>query len=189
MDNSKKSTKNNKIKNYFEGNTLNLEKLISDFEDYVYIIIMNSGIKICQEDIEEIKLDVFIAIWKNQKKLDKEKEISPYISAITRNLILKKYRDIKKGKNKIENDINLELEDTINLESISINNDKLNILYDILKTMKRENQDIFFLYYYNGLKLSEISKKLGFSIPKIKAKLFKTRRRLKKGLEERGYYE
>ena len=70
MDNSKKSTKNNKIKNYFEGNTLNLEKLILDFEDYVYIIIKNSGIKICQEDIEEIKLDVFIAIWKNQKKLD-----------------------------------------------------------------------------------------------------------------------
>ena len=75
MDNSKKSAKNNKIKNYFEGNTLNLEKLISDFEDYVYIIIMNSGIKICQEDIEEIKLDVFIAIWKNQKKLDKEYEV------------------------------------------------------------------------------------------------------------------
>ena len=70
MDNSKKSTKNNKIKNYFEGNTLNLEKLILDFEDYVYIIIKNSGIKICQEDIEEIKLDVFIAIWKNQKHSD-----------------------------------------------------------------------------------------------------------------------
>lgn len=182
-----------KICSYFNNNELSIDKVISDFEDYVYVIIKNSSSKIKEEDIEEIKLDVFFTIWKNQNKLQKEKEMSPYISAVTKNLILKKYRTLKKeNSNSLEdnyNNIENETKFTIDLEVELINNEKIKILEKNLKEMKKENQDIFFLYYYEGLKISEISKRLGFSIPKIKAKLFKTRRKLKKVLEERGYYE
>ena len=70
---------------------------------YVYIIIKNSGYLFNDEDIEEIASDVFLTIWKNKEKLDMNKEISPYIAGITKNLLRKKKRDIKSTSENIEN--------------------------------------------------------------------------------------
>ena len=56
------------------------------------------------EDIEEIILDVFVAIWKNTEKLDGERDIKPYLASIAHNLTKKKLSEISKNTNLVEID-------------------------------------------------------------------------------------
>ena len=91
--------KNDKIWQYVENGKLQMEKVIEIYSNYVCKIIRNSYLKISNEDLEEITLDVFLTLWKNQNKLDLNKSMSSYIAGITKNLIKKKYRDIKLNYN------------------------------------------------------------------------------------------
>lgn len=83
---------------YMEENELNIELVMQDFVNYIYTIIKNSS-NLASEDIEEIISDVFLTVWNNREKLDTEKEFSPYIAGITKNLIKKKYRNSKTYEN------------------------------------------------------------------------------------------
>ena len=82
--------KNKKISSYICKNELKIEDIVKDFSNYVYTIIRKSYINLSSEDIDEIVLDVFLAVWKNTPKLDINKDMSAYISGITKNLIKKK---------------------------------------------------------------------------------------------------
>lgn len=66
----------NKISNFKCGNELNIEKIINEYSNYLFKIIKNICGNFLQiEDIEEIILDVFMAVWKNKEKLDEEKNV------------------------------------------------------------------------------------------------------------------
>ena len=79
-----------KIGEYLRNNELNLEIVIDEYSGYVYKIIENMAIQyLSKEDVEEIISDTFVVLWKNRNKLDKTKELSPYIAGITRNLVRK----------------------------------------------------------------------------------------------------
>ena len=87
--------KNRNIGDYFEDNQLQIENLMKDYTNYILTIIRNFSITLSEEDIEEIMLDVFLALWNNQEKLIRECNMSAYIGGITKNLIKKKYKKIK----------------------------------------------------------------------------------------------
>ena len=91
----------NKIYHYIENGNLQIEKIIADYSNYINTIIRNSYINLSCEDTEEVVLDVFLTIWKNQEKLDISKSMSAYISGITKNLVKYKYRQYK-GNQSIE---------------------------------------------------------------------------------------
>lgn len=82
--------KSQKIYNYICDNQLQIEKLVNDYTNYIYTIITKSNNSLVVEDIEEIISDVFYIVWRNQNKLDINKDMSSYIAGITRNLIRKK---------------------------------------------------------------------------------------------------
>jgi DNA-directed RNA polymerase specialized sigma24 family protein len=86
---------NKKIAYYTKQNGIDIEEILNDFSNYIYTISKNASSYLTDEDIEEIILDVVFTIWKNQNKLDVNKNMSPYIAGITKNLILKKYRNKK----------------------------------------------------------------------------------------------
>ena len=49
--------------NYISNSVLDIEKMISEYSSYLYLIVKNMGsIAILDEDIEEIISDVFLAI-------------------------------------------------------------------------------------------------------------------------------
>lgn len=52
--------------------------------------------------------------------------------------------------------------------------------------MSNEDKTIFLMFYYKGQKIKEISNKLDISESKVKMKLSRTRKKLKKILEQRG---
>ena len=97
---------NNLIKNYIKNNQLDIEEIIQNYTPYIYSIIRNKNSNISNEDIEEIISDVFLATWKNQEKLDVNKELSSYLAKIAKNLYNKKLRNTR-------NDI--DIDDYINI--------------------------------------------------------------------------
>lgn len=184
---SKLEKLNDKIWQYVENNKLQMEKIIELYTNYICKIIRNSYFNISDEDMEEITLDVFLTLWKNQYKLDLNKNLSSYIAGITRNLIKKKYRNLKLNAN-IDN-FEEEIIDTNNIELNIYQKDKNEVIIQELNKMKNEDKDIFIMYYYENIKLNEISRRLKISESKVKVKLYRIRKKLKKVLNERGYVE
>ena len=174
-----------KIHSYFNGNKLLVENIVSDFSNYIYTIVRNSNLQLLDEDIEELVSDVVFTIWKNQNKLDINKEISPYIAGITKNLIKKKYRDIKNFENIEEYDNSLIMDDNIELHLIK-SECKENI-WKQLDKLKKDDKTIFILYYFNEKNICDIANEMNMSESKVKSKLLRIRKKLKKYLKDRGY--
>ncbi|MFR2787912.1 MAG: RNA polymerase sigma factor [Clostridia bacterium] len=157
---------------------------------YVYIIIKNSGYLFSNEDIEEIASDVFLIIWRNKEKLDINKEISPYIAGITKNLIRKKKRDIKSINEDLKNISELQnyLSDKIDYtQNEAEEKEQIDIVTDELTKMKEEDKNIFTYYYYESKSIKEIANILEITEIKVKSRLSRIRKKLKKELEKRGY--
>lgn len=150
------------------------------------VILKNNQYNFEEEDIEEIASDVFFTIWKNQKKLDWNKEIAPYMAGVTKKLILKKQRNKKNSNLNIDNLENSLYED-VDIYNQTEENEKSNIMIQELMKMKIEDRNIFTEYYYHSKKIKEISKQLNISEIKVKSRLSRIRKKLKKELEKKGY--
>lgn len=182
---SKVELKNKKISTYMAYDKLLMEEIMEDYTNYIYTIIRNFSIRLSEEDIEEIVLDVFLTVWKNQYKLDVNKSMSAYISGITKNLIKYKYRQSKVMAN-IE-EYEEQLMDFTNIEWILTQNEKEKIISNELDLLKQEDREIFIEYYYGEKNIKEIAKRYHMRDSKVKSKLFRIRKRLNKVLSERGY--
>ena len=177
---------NQKIYNYIDDNKLDIERLMNDYTNYIFSIIRNNYTNFSDEDIEEIILDVFFTLWNNQSKLDINKKMSSYIAGITKNLIKKKYRNIKKSCENIE-DFENKLIDFSNIELTFIQKEKNRIITEELKNFKIEDKNIFYSYYYDEKNINEIANNFNMSASKVKSKVFRIRKRLYKELKKRGY--
>ena len=174
-----------KIYTYIENSKLQMEKIMEKYNNYVSAIIRNSYIKLSNEDIEEVVLDVFFTLWKNQNKLDINKSMAAYISGITKNLIKYKYRQCKIELN-IE-EYEEKLIDNSNIEIALLKNEKQKVISEELEKLKQEDKEIFIQYYYDDKSIKEISKIFNMSESKVKSKLFRVRKKLNKILKKRGY--
>ncbi len=176
--------KNETIEDFKENEKLNVEKLINSYNSYIYKILKNS---ISNElDIQEIISDVFLIFWKNYKDLDNNTIVKPYLIGITKNLIKKKYREYSfkiENLEKYENEIPYN----ISIENLIEDKEKAKILSDSLRNIKALDREIFIKFYYNQNKIKEISKILNISEAKVKVILYRTRKKIKKSLKERGY--
>ena len=182
---SKLKMKDAKIYSYINNNELKMEEIIQEYTNYIYTIIRNYNTNLSNEDIEEITLDVFLTLWKNQIKLDINKSLSSYIGGITKNLIKYKCRQNKLALN--IDDFDGELQDFNNIELFLIQDEKKQIIKKELEKMKIEERQAFIMYYYNNKSIKEISKQLNISNSKVKIILFRTRKKIRKSLKERGY--
>ena len=174
------------IKDYMEGNGFNIDELINQYYGYVYIIVKNfKSIILSNEDMEEIISDTFFAIWKNSSKIDENVPIKPYLLGIIKNVIRNKYRttNIDCAITDYENTIM----DITEYEKIVEENEQNKIIKDTLNSMKKEEYEIFIMFYYEAKKIKEIAQKTGFSESKVKVVLHRIRKEVKKNLKNGGY--
>lgn len=168
-----------KIEEYKNNNELDLEKIINEYSGYIYTVInnMSKGI-FSDEDIEEIISDTFFILWKNTEKLDSEKGVGSYIAGITRNLVKEKYRKI--SRNLDIADYENVISDKVDIDMICEQRERINIIENVVKKLKEDDILIFNLYYYSGMKISEISNILNISDFNVKMKLHRIRKKIKK---------
>lgn len=175
-----------KIKDYIDSSNINIEKLINEYYGYVYTIVKNlKSISISNEDMEEIISDTFFAIWKNSRKLEENVYIKPYLAGTAKNIIKNKYRTTN---------INFSIDgyedkmiDITSLQKITEENEQNEIIRNTLKKMKKEEYEIFMMFYYEALKIKEIAKKLSVSESKVKVILHRVRKQIKRNLEKGCY--
>lgn len=168
--------------NYFENGEINIEALVRDYSAYVNKIIINKTKgTILKEDIEEIISDVFVVLWNNKGKIDKNRSVEPYISAITRNLITIKYRE---KCNEVNID-DIDFLDGNSIERIIENQENTRKIEEALKEISEDARMIFIMFYYKNMKVKEISKRLNYTNNNVKVILARTRKKLKKLLRDK----
>lgn len=176
----------NTIEKYLDNNDINIERLINDYSGYIYVIVSNIVKNtLSNEDIEEIISDVFVVCWNNRLKINKDKPIKSYLAGITKNLIKLKYRKSKFNLN--IDDFENSLINKFDINEIYENYEKNKIIELTLERMKKEDKEIFLLYYYNSKSIKEIAKILEISESKVKTKLHRIRKKLKNELIKGGY--
>lgn len=173
------------IYHYLDNGNLNVEKAMEDYRNYIYAIIKRICINLSEEDIEEIYVEVFFVLWKNQSKLDINKPMSSYLRGVTINLIKHKWRE----KNNDEDILEYEekLISNFDIETILARQEKEMIISNELGKMKSKDRDIFIAYYYQNKTINEISELYGLSNSNIKIILFRIRKKIKKILVKGGY--
>ncbi len=175
-----------RIKDYIDSSNINIEKLINEYYGYVYTIVKNlKSISISNEDMEEIISDTFFAIWKNSRKLEKDVYIKPYLAGTAKNIIRNKYRTTNIDFSIA--DYEEKIIDLTSLQKITEENEQNEIIRNTLKKMKKEEYEIFMMFYYEALKIKEIAKKLSVSESKVKVILHRVRKQIKRNLENGGY--
>lgn len=174
--------KYSKIYDYIINGKLDIEHIMREYTGYIYTVIQNKSSNFTKEDIEEIISDTYVCLWNNQEKLDINKDLSPYLSGITKNLIMKKYRTLKNHED-IE-DFDEKLVASEGLELFYENQEKYKIIEKQLSQMKQEDREIFIMYYYENRKIREIARALNITESKIKSKLSRLRKKFNKLLGE-----
>lgn len=177
----------NTIEKYIKNNILDIEQLIKDYKTYIYAIAKNNSKGfLSNEDIEEIVSDTFLTIWHNKNKIEKNKMLKNYISAVTKNLVLKKFRE------KQSSNLNISLND----ENLSSKYNDIEYVYEnslIEKTINEELKNftkleyqIFTKYYYFSKSIKEIASEMNISESLVKVKLHRVRKKLKERLKSKG---
>ena len=145
------------------------------------------------EDVDEVLNDTFMGAW-NSMPPNKPQKLSTFLGKITRNLSLKKFRQInadKRGAGVVTVSLE-ELSECISQnktveEEISIKELARTIDF-FLRTVRDEERRVFLRRYWYFDSIEEISIKFGYSQSKIKTMLFRTREKLKKQLEKEGVF-
>lgn len=162
-----------------------IETIIEDFSGYVCTVIRNfSRGRLGYEDIEELAADVFIRLWQNRKRLEAGCGLKPYISAIARNLVKNRFRSLPPTVEDIDDTD--DISDFDLAQSVEISQ-MLHCLNEGLSKVTKKQKEIFLRFYFYGEKTSEIGKKLNMKDSTVRCELTRTREKLKKYLNERGF--
>lgn len=143
-------------------------------------------------DAEECENDTYVAAW-NAIPPTRPNIFSAFLSRITRNIALNKYEYNRAKKRNNEFDLILsELEECVSsgetVEDIYAAGEAAEVIDDYLAGLKRETRVIFVRRYWYSDSVRDIAKRLRISESKVKTTLFRTRRELKKYLEQRGIH-
>lgn len=178
--------KNEILNDYLINGKIDIDRILDDFYNYVYIIVKNGvSVSITDEDIEEIISDVFVAIWKNSSILLKTTEIKSYLAGTAKNIIRNKYRNTKLTFSISDYEENLV--DACNIEKSIEENEQNKVILDTLKSAKPKEYEIFILFYYESKSIKEIAKVLNLSTSNVKTILHRIRKIIKRNLEDGGY--
>ncbi len=136
------------------------------------------------EDKEEILLDTFFILWKNQYNI--LYSLNSYIIGITKNLIREKIR-----KKQITYDIT-DYENFLSYSDYNVNMDEraeLIVIEKLFKQLKNIDFNIVNMFYYSSKSIKEIAKELKISEFNVKTRLYRIRKKIKNELKVGGKNE
>lgn len=171
------------LEDYYKNNEIDVDKIIEDFTPYITTIINNgTDSTISFEDKEEIFSDTFFILWKNRNRFNINVSLNSYLAGITRNLIKEKYRELK---------ISYDITDFENnaVNSVNMYENDRELIFDVeqkIKGLKDIDIEIVNLFYYSGISIKDIAKKLKISELNVKTRLYRIRKKIKKELNGGG---
>jgi len=146
---------------YLDGDEKSLEILIKRYLkpifSFVYKYIGNN------QEAEDITQDVFVKVWRNLKKFDKNKKFKTWIFSIAKNTSI----DWLKKKRAIPM---VELPELLKDERNTIKDDLINGFEIMIKNLSPQHREVLTLYYDNDFNFREIAENLGQSLNTVKSR-------------------
>ena len=141
------------------------------------------------EDAQECENDTYLKVWDSIPPTYPE-NLAAYISRITRNLALSRYRHNQRKKRSQYMQVYLsELEDCIpdtRDTEIMADDTVVRLIESFLKQQKQLNRIVFVRRYFYMESITEIAQKYGLTESNVSTKLHRTRVGLRKFLEQEG---
>ncbi len=162
-----------------------LEQIMKRFTPLVAAIIYNIAKgSLSPEDMEEAVTDVFVTLWQNAEKVQ-ENKLKAYLCCIAKT---RAYNKLDTVKSVVMMDIDeAEPEDDFSLSGAVEQNDINQCLLEIIDTIPEPDREILLRHYFYYQRISDIAKQLNINPETVKGKLFRTRKKIKTQLIERGY--
>ena len=120
-----------------------------------------------QVDTENLIQDVFLNLWENRQKVEKDSSIKSYVFTITYNSAISIIR--KKARESEFVEYLKSLQD-INVEPVNVEleyNELTNKLDEIIKELPQRQKEVYLLHRVEGLKYNEIAERLNISVNTI----------------------
>ncbi|MBR5286191.1 MAG: RNA polymerase sigma factor [Clostridia bacterium] len=141
-----------------------------------------------EQDAEECFNDALFKLW-NTVPPKEPRSLFAYLSVITRNIALDRYKYLSADIRKETDLVFEEIENCIPSNDNFEENELAEIINEFLRDEESENRKIFLLRYYEATSLSEISKILSLPETSVKMRLSRMKKRLKKSLIKKGVYK
>lgn len=156
-------------------------QLYQDYHQAVYFNIL----KIVRQQVlaEDLLQDVFIALWENHLKIEKER-VAQWLFVVSYN---KSITCLKKVRKEILG-IQIELRADLELEPVSEEDFewKLQLVEEAISTLPTQKKMIFSKYRLEGKSLDEIARELNISVNTVKDHLKVAKKLIKIYLAEKG---
>ena len=143
------------------------------------------------EDADESVNDTYLAAW-NTIPPQRPMVLKTYLGKITRQLSLKRYRDLNRLK-RGGGEVGLALEELgdciaggVDPESVTLGQELGQYLRVFVAGLPETERNVFLCRYWFLEPVDSISRAFGFSLSKTKSMLHRTRQRLRKFLEQEG---
>lgn len=173
---------------YWERVETAVEETSAKYGNYCRAIAYN--ILSNHEDAEESENDTYNALW-NTIPPKRPQNLKAFIGGVVRNLSLTKYDyNTAKKRNSNFTVILSELEEclaaTETVETQYEQGEIAKYISDFLRTLKKEQRQMFILRYWYSDSITTIAIRFGMSESKVKSMLFRIRGKLKLYLEGKG---
>jgi len=133
-----------------------------------------------KEDAEDLSQDILFELLRSKGSFCNDKAFYGFMWAVAGNV----YKDwCKKRKKIIESELDENIsDDSVPLAELLEKESDLRLLYRELSLLTEQYRKVIVQYYFNELKVSDISKSLNISESMVKFLLFKSRKILKEGM-------
>ncbi len=142
-----------------------------------------------ESDAEECENDTYMSVW-SVIPPQRPMNFKAFLLKIARNQALKKYRFLNAEKRNPNVTVSLEeLAECASDEGDGLrygDNELAEIINGFLETLNDESRKVFMLRYWYFSSVNDIAERCGISRSKTESMLFRTRKKLKKYLEEKG---
>lgn len=164
-----------------------LEYAIEKFTPIVTSVINKVLMPYTKETKEECISDVFVSVWWNIERFKgNNNDFKNWICAVARFKAIDYYRKLSKEENIVV--INAAVSPDV-LDEIITNENKKEII-DLLRILNKEDRNIFFMRFFQGMKVKDISLKVNLPEAIVSNRIYKGKERLKdKMLKEAGSNE
>ena len=139
-----------------------------------------------EQDAEECVSDVYLKAW-NSIPPESPTSLKAYVAVLTRRLAINRYHENRAQRRNRELEVAFEeLEACIPAPEEAA--DELPaLLNEFLAGLKDTERRLFVRRYWYAMMPAEIAKREGMGVNAVTVRLYKTRNKLRKFLEERGY--
>lgn len=172
-----------------QGSTAALNEIMDGLSGYVCTVVRNfSRGTLSEDEIDELAVDVFFKLWQNRERLDEEIGLRAYLSAMARNAVKNRFRDMPEISLPPEDISELELSDGSSVEEQAELNEAMRCLDEGLQTLPERERKVFSRFYFFGERSPDIAAAMDMPEATVRTILSRTRSKLKEFLMKRGFY-